>query len=272
MAPGTATNVVDADVAVITNVSFDHAEVLGPDLEGIARDKAGIIKPGSRHGGRRGRSRAGDVISVGAAEAVGAVGIWVRGEEFGCTANRVAVGGRLLDSADPGWRPTVRCSCRCTGHTRATTRRARWRRRRRSSAHRSTRRWCEDGFAAVTVPGRLEVVGRQPLCMVDGAHNVAGDGGARPRRSSRSSPSTVRRWRWSGMLAGRDPSAMLHALALGRDPYGGRLRPAVAAGHARRGHGRGGRGIGHRRGGGRHGGRRAGAGARRRRRPTACSS
>ena len=31
-----------------------------------------------------------------------------------------------------------------------------------------------DGLAAVTVPGRMEVVGRRPLCLVDGAHNVAG--------------------------------------------------------------------------------------------------
>ena len=43
-----STNVVDGEVAVVTNISFDHTEVLGPTLEGIARDKAGIIKPGSR--------------------------------------------------------------------------------------------------------------------------------------------------------------------------------------------------------------------------------
>ena len=42
------TNVVHGDVAVLTNVSFDHTDVLGPTLEGIAADKAGIIEPGSR--------------------------------------------------------------------------------------------------------------------------------------------------------------------------------------------------------------------------------
>jgi dihydrofolate synthase/folylpolyglutamate synthase len=42
------TNVVQGDVAVLTNVSFDHTDVLGPTLEGIATDKAGIIEPGSR--------------------------------------------------------------------------------------------------------------------------------------------------------------------------------------------------------------------------------
>ena len=41
-----ATNVVEPDVAVITNVAMDHAQYLGDDLATIAAEKAGIIKPG----------------------------------------------------------------------------------------------------------------------------------------------------------------------------------------------------------------------------------
>ncbi len=41
-----ATNVVEAAVAVLTNVSLDHTAILGDTIEEIARDKAGIIKPG----------------------------------------------------------------------------------------------------------------------------------------------------------------------------------------------------------------------------------
>ena len=42
-----ATNVVDAPLATtITPVSHDHAGYLGTELSGIAREKAGIIKPG----------------------------------------------------------------------------------------------------------------------------------------------------------------------------------------------------------------------------------
>ena len=37
------TNIVHAAVAVITNISYDHTEVLGPTLEDIARDKSGIF-------------------------------------------------------------------------------------------------------------------------------------------------------------------------------------------------------------------------------------
>lgn len=41
-----ATNIVQPKVAVITSISFDHMEVLGNTLGQIAREKAGIIKPG----------------------------------------------------------------------------------------------------------------------------------------------------------------------------------------------------------------------------------
>jgi dihydrofolate synthase/folylpolyglutamate synthase len=41
-----AVNLVDADVAVIVSVGVDHAEWLGPDLESIGREKAGILRPG----------------------------------------------------------------------------------------------------------------------------------------------------------------------------------------------------------------------------------
>ncbi|MFN5604901.1 MAG: bifunctional folylpolyglutamate synthase/dihydrofolate synthase, partial [Actinomycetes bacterium] len=42
-----ATNVVNAQVAVITNIGLDHTEFAGPTKVDIAREKAGIIKPGS---------------------------------------------------------------------------------------------------------------------------------------------------------------------------------------------------------------------------------
>jgi dihydrofolate synthase/folylpolyglutamate synthase len=41
-----ATNVVSPEVSVITNVGMDHTEYLGSTREAIAREKAGIIKPG----------------------------------------------------------------------------------------------------------------------------------------------------------------------------------------------------------------------------------
>ena len=42
-----ATNVADGDVAVVTPISVDHANYLGARPQDIAREKAGIIKPGA---------------------------------------------------------------------------------------------------------------------------------------------------------------------------------------------------------------------------------
>jgi dihydrofolate synthase/folylpolyglutamate synthase len=41
-----AVNLVDADVAVIVSVGLDHVEWLGPDVESIGREKAGIMRHG----------------------------------------------------------------------------------------------------------------------------------------------------------------------------------------------------------------------------------
>ena len=42
-----ATYVADAEVAVFSPIDLDHVAILGPDIESIARTKAGIIKPGA---------------------------------------------------------------------------------------------------------------------------------------------------------------------------------------------------------------------------------
>ena len=41
-----AVNVVDPDVSVVVSVALDHMEFLGPDVESIAREKAGIFRSG----------------------------------------------------------------------------------------------------------------------------------------------------------------------------------------------------------------------------------
>lgn len=39
-----ATNIVDADVAVVTSIALDHTDWLGPDRENIGREKAGVFR------------------------------------------------------------------------------------------------------------------------------------------------------------------------------------------------------------------------------------
>ena len=75
-------------------------------------------------------------------------------------------------------------------------------------------------MGSVTHPGRMEVVGRSPLIVLDGAHNVAGAQALAQGLIDEFATDAVRRSPSSGMLEGRDPSAMLDALA----PAGVRTR------------------------------------------------
>ena len=43
-----ATNILDADVAVVTGIALDHQDWLGSDLVQIGREKAGIFRPNAR--------------------------------------------------------------------------------------------------------------------------------------------------------------------------------------------------------------------------------
>ena len=167
-----ATNVGNADVAVVTNVELDHTQILGTTRESIAAEKAGIIKSGSLLV-LGDEEPAVSAIFEEEAELVGARAVWRRGAEFGCSSNRLAVGGRLIDL----WTPLGRFSdVHLPLH----------------GAHQADNAACavaaaqaflettieedvvHDALAAVRVPGRLEVVRRHPLVVLDGAHNPAG--------------------------------------------------------------------------------------------------
>jgi dihydrofolate synthase/folylpolyglutamate synthase len=208
-----ATNVVDADVAAITNVSYDHTEVLGPTLEGITRDKAGIVKPGSAV--VVGVTEPPLVAVVRAAAAAAGSGVvWVRGADFACTANRVAVGGRLLDLATPGaaYRDVLLpLHGPHQGENAAVALAA----VEAFFGAPLSEEVLVRGLASVAVPGRLEVAGRRPLVLVDGAHNVAGMEalGAAVAEEFAVPGKVVA---VVGMLRGRDPTAMLAALAPAR--------------------------------------------------------
>ncbi|CAN5557696.1 folylpolyglutamate synthase/dihydrofolate synthase family protein [soil metagenome] len=89
-----ATNVVDAPVAVITNVGLDHTGLLGTDRETIAREKAGIIKPEAQVVTAE---RTPSVLQAISDEADKQRATLVGFEkDFSVTDNRIAVGGRYL--------------------------------------------------------------------------------------------------------------------------------------------------------------------------------
>jgi dihydrofolate synthase/folylpolyglutamate synthase len=204
-----ATNVVRPEVAVVTNVSYDHVEVLGPTLSDIASEKAGIIKAGCQVVVGETDPQLRDIF-VAAAGAAGAAGVWLKGDDFACERSLVAVGGRLLDVRTPG---TEYREVYLPLHGAHQAENA-------AVAIAAAEAFfgsplapdvVEHGCASVTAPCRVEVVGRAPLVVLDGAHNVAG-AEALAAALVEELPVEGDTVVVIGMLQGRDPSAMVHAL------------------------------------------------------------
>ncbi|MBW3575615.1 MAG: bifunctional folylpolyglutamate synthase/dihydrofolate synthase [Actinobacteria bacterium] len=163
-----ATNVVDATVAVVTNVGLDHTGVLGATRLRIAGEKSGIVKPAST-------LVLGETDPELAAvfDATGPAATWRRGADFDCSANVVAVGGRMLDLRTPG-ASYEQVFLPLHGEHQGDNAAAAL-----AAVEAFFGRPVDDdvlreGLAGVAVPGRFEVVGRQPLVVLDGAHNPDG--------------------------------------------------------------------------------------------------
>jgi dihydrofolate synthase/folylpolyglutamate synthase len=164
-----ATNLVAGDVAVLCPISLDHRE-LGDTVEQVAVEKSGIIKPGKVAVIREQEPEAMRVIEARAGD-VGA-SLLVEGGDFGLTARQRGVGGQVISIRTPKaeYEELV-----LTVHGDHVARNA--------AAgivaleafleHPLDARATREALASFTTPGRLEVVGRRPLVIVDGAHNPA---------------------------------------------------------------------------------------------------
>jgi dihydrofolate synthase/folylpolyglutamate synthase len=163
-----ATNVVDSAVAVVTNVGLDHTEYAGPTRADIAREKAGIVKPGS-------------TLVLGETDpalrqlflAEGPARTFERDTDFACVDNHLALGGRSLDVRTPGASyPNVFLPLHGAyqGDNAAVALTA-------AEAFFDAplaEDVVEVAFGAVRMPGRFQVIGHQPLVILDAAHNPAG--------------------------------------------------------------------------------------------------
>ena len=111
-----ATNVADAGVAVVTPIDLDHTHLLGTTVAEIAREKAGIIKPGA-HAILAGQPlEAAQVLLERCAE-VGALP-QREGIDFGVLDRQLAVGGQLVRAQRRGGPGRRRLPARCTAPTR----------------------------------------------------------------------------------------------------------------------------------------------------------
>jgi dihydrofolate synthase / folylpolyglutamate synthase len=203
-----ATNVVDAEVAVITNVGFDHTDGVGDWRSAIASEKAGIVKPGSFL--VLGETDE-ELRSLFLAEQPRQT--WERDVDFGVDQDLPAVGGRLVDLHTPlgtleqVFVPVHGAHQADNAALAVAAVEAFFGRALEPDV-------VEAAFAGVTVPGRLEVMGRGPLVVIDGAHNPAG---AQAATETLASDFEVpgQRILVVGLLGGRDTTAMLEALDVG---------------------------------------------------------
>jgi dihydrofolate synthase/folylpolyglutamate synthase len=167
-----ATNVADATVAVLLPVAVDHSSYLGARPVDIAREKVGIIKPGSTVVSAVQAPEVAAVIAERAAE-VGATVLW-EGQDFGVEYRVPAVGGQMLRlrglraeydevflplyGAHQGQNASVALAAveAFLGEEPLEGDLVR------------------EAVEQVTSPGRLEVIRRSPTIVLDAAHNPHG--------------------------------------------------------------------------------------------------
>ncbi|NUR85994.1 MAG: bifunctional folylpolyglutamate synthase/dihydrofolate synthase [Nonomuraea sp.] len=168
-----ATNVADGAVAVITPISLDHTDRLGPDIPSIAGEKAGIIKPGATAVLAQQEVEAAEVLMRRAAE-VGAV-VAREGLEFGVLNREIAMGGQLLTLRGLkgvyeevylplyGAHQAANAVCALAAVEALT-----------GGDDPLDTELVRQAYAQVASPGRLEVVRRDPTVVIDAAHNPGG--------------------------------------------------------------------------------------------------
>ena len=168
-----ATNVVDAQVAVLTPVAVDHAAYLGTTAGEIAREKVGIIKPGATVITAVQEPDVAAQIVERAAE-VGAQ-VAREGLEFGVRTRVPAVGGQMLSlqglrgTYDEIFLPLygahqAQNAALALAAVEAFV----------AGDEPLSAEVVRDAFAEVTSPGRLEIVRRSPTIVLDAAHNPHG--------------------------------------------------------------------------------------------------
>ncbi len=169
-----ATNIVQPEVAVITQIDFDHETYLGHSLEEIAREKAGIIKPNATVVSAVERFEARNVIARRCEEQRARLfeldGLWKISELSAATGGAYRVRAEWFrDNSQVDLHLSLPGKFQVRNALTAAAAAA-------ILAERSfpiTWQAVERGIADVRWPGRLERVSEHPEIFLDGAHNPA---------------------------------------------------------------------------------------------------
>jgi dihydrofolate synthase/folylpolyglutamate synthase len=166
-----STNVINSDVAVLTNVDLDHTAVLGPTIAAIASDKVGIFRAGALAVVATTNAIVVEIAQRQSDE-LGAT-LWLIGASFVLERNELAFGGRVISLQTPyqhyddvlvslhGIHQGVNAATAIVA-TEAFLGRA------------LGEEVVITTLAKARMPGRMELISRKPMIVVDGAHNPAG--------------------------------------------------------------------------------------------------
>jgi dihydrofolate synthase/folylpolyglutamate synthase len=169
-----ATNVLHPLAIGLTHIALDHQEILGPDLPSIAREKAGIIKPGVPVVTAR---QCPEVLQVfrNTAEQRGApivtVGADIRVTVTRCTEAGTWVQLGYKDEAPREFRLNLLGSHQADN---AAVAYGLLQLLKEKGFGGITEEAIAHGFASAIWPGRLEIIPGRPKILLDGGHNPDG--------------------------------------------------------------------------------------------------
>ena len=160
-----ATNLVDPELCLITPIELEHTDVLGDTLEAIAREKAGIFKPGKPIYSAPQPGEVRKELKL-AAERAGSPITFLDEQLDSFQAHFSASGTQLRFALKGGQEFSY--SLALIGTVQAEN---------AALVHLAAERslpWLlpalETGFAAASLPARMEVLRRDPAVVIDGAH------------------------------------------------------------------------------------------------------
>jgi dihydrofolate synthase/folylpolyglutamate synthase len=159
-----ATNVVMPEICVITSISYDHTDVLGDTLAKIAAEKAGIIKKGRRVVSSPQAEEAASVIRA-VCQKTGARLVSV-GSDVTWRKLNSNLSGQSLEVK--GLKNSYQITLPLLGSHQLQNAAAAVAALELLGLDKKS---IERGLAKTDWPGRLQILRRRPLLVVDGAHN-----------------------------------------------------------------------------------------------------
>ncbi len=167
-----ATSVADAAVAVVTPIGVDHAHYLGDTPEAIAVEKAGIIKPGASAVLAEQLPEVAEVLLQRCAE-VGVVPVR-EGLDYGVVTRVPAVGGQLVSLQGLRARYDEVFLPLYGAHQAQNAAAALAAVEAFLGEDALDAEVVNQAFGRATSPGRLEIIRRSPMIVLDAAHNPHG--------------------------------------------------------------------------------------------------